>query len=801
MRIRLVLLLMIFSLAVFAQDDSQLRKTYMEAEEAYSVGHFDSAVKLLSENLSKYSGTLKTSAFRLLALCRLGQDNTKGAEQYVSQMLKDDPYYNVTIQDPMRFADMVNRMKSGLATITTASQQAETIDEVPVPITLITEDMIKQSGARNLSDLLLLYVPGMSLIEGGETNVAMHGVYSNSQETILIMLNGHRLNSRTTNAESPDFRTSLDKIKQVEVLRGPASSLYGNVALTAVVNIITKSGHDVDGMKASGGIGNNNTYRADLLFGKSGVGIDFLAWASIYSSKGEKRNIATTDDEYWGRIEQPGSMYIGGFNNKPSYDIGVNCKWNDFSLLINSQYSKKVMDYSAYLYPSLYSYDKYRNVNGAKPGHSRSATHIELNYNHTFGDWSGKLTAFADFESCSSYDIGADSVMPGAIMFPIYSYEIITDLNDSYNHQGVYQVQSWNDYTYGASAQAFRPYRLGHINGTLLLGTQFENYNMQDNTTIFGDTYNRVILTLADKNRTIELGHEINLSGFFQLKAYLTKKLMFNGGLRYDHKERYNDKTLRSFSPRLSFIYKMNPDMNLKLGYSESFVDAPFYYRANNLSLYAGGSELDAERMRACQLTYDWNIKALHLKYEVNGYFNRLDNLIYYDATNQAQKVSNSGILNLLGIENVLTYDYHWWNANLNFSYQFVPGSINYAAEDSHINNVPNFILNATASYKALQSKRYGTVKVRANVNTLSSQYCPIVSSMVYRGNSHVYLPYNKIKARAIFNAGVDYEYRDVALSVSLYNALNTDYYQGGSDRVPGPQQHRSFMVTASYKF
>lgn len=802
MRIKLIILLLSFwAIGAYAQEDNQMRKTYMDAEEAYNIGHFDEAVQLLSHHLTDYTGTLKTSAYRLLALCCLGKDDNAAAEQYVSKMLKDDPYYNITLQDPMRFVDLINRLKNGQATITTASQQAETLDEVPVPVTLITEEMIRYSGARNLADLLLLYVPGMSLIEGSETNISMHGVYSNSQETILIMLDGHRLNSRTTNAEAPDFRNSLDKIKQIEVLRGPASSLYGNVALTAVVNIITKRGHDVDGVKISAGAGNNHTYRADMLVGKSGVGTDFMAWASIYSSKGEKRNVGTGDEEFWGRIEQPGSMYIGGFNNKPSFDLGVTCKWNDFSLLINSQYSKRVSAYTAYLYPSLYSYDKYRHVNGSMPGHARQTTHIEANYSKTFGKWSGKLTGFADFENCSSYDIGADSIMPGAIMFPIYPNEIISDLNDTYNHQGVYQVQSWNDYTYGASAQLFRDYKIGHINGTLLIGTQLENYNMEDNTTIYGDSFDRIILTLSDKDKTIELGHEINLSGFVQIKANLTKKLVFNGGVRYDHKQRYNDKTLRSFSPRLSLIYKINSDMNLKAGYSQSFVDAPFYYRANNLSLYAGGNELDAERMGACQLTFNWNIKPLHLKYEVNGYYNRLDNLIYYDATNQAQKVSNTGILNLLGMEHVLTYENKRLTAMLNCSYQFVPGSINYAADGSHVNNVPNFILNAKCNYKVWENTKSGCLRLRADVNTLSQQYSPIVSSMVYRDNAHIYLPYNKIKARAIFNGGADYEWNDLTLSLSIYNLLGTSYYQGGSSNIPIPQQKRSMMLTASYKF
>ena len=36
-------------------------------------------------------------------------------------------------------------------------------------------------------------------------------------------------------------------------------------------------------------------------------------------------------------------MYIGGYNNKPAYDIGATLKWNDFNFMFNTpQYSKRV---------------------------------------------------------------------------------------------------------------------------------------------------------------------------------------------------------------------------------------------------------------------------------------------------------------------------------------------------------------------------------------------------------------------------------------------------------------------------
>lgn len=125
----------------------------------------------------------------------------------------------------------------------TASRQFEEIEQVPVPISIITQEMIENSGALSLKELIVQYVPGFSNVQDhNEVNFSNRGVYASSQQKVLIMLNGHRLNSRAYSMANPDFSISLDKIKQIEVLRGPASSLYGNVALTAVINIVTKSG-------------------------------------------------------------------------------------------------------------------------------------------------------------------------------------------------------------------------------------------------------------------------------------------------------------------------------------------------------------------------------------------------------------------------------------------------------------------------------------------------------------------------------------------------------------------------------
>ena len=191
---------------VFGQGDMGARQSFAQAESEYQIGRIDNAITIVNANVSRYDGTLKSGAYRLLALCYLAQDNIEEANRYVDLLLQEDPYYSITVNDPERFAELIRDKKEGKTTIVTASQQSETLEEAPVPVTLITEEMIKAIGARTLKDVLLAYVPGITSVESpNEVNVAMHGVYSAGQEKILIMINGQRMNARATNKAAPDY--------------------------------------------------------------------------------------------------------------------------------------------------------------------------------------------------------------------------------------------------------------------------------------------------------------------------------------------------------------------------------------------------------------------------------------------------------------------------------------------------------------------------------------------------------------------------------------------------------------------
>lgn len=88
-------------------------------------------------------------------------------------------------------------------------------------------------------------------------------------EKVLILLNEHSLNSLRNGGATVQYdKINLENVERIEVVRGPASALYGENAFTALINVITKKAEDIDGTIASVKLGSYNTKTFNLLFGK-----------------------------------------------------------------------------------------------------------------------------------------------------------------------------------------------------------------------------------------------------------------------------------------------------------------------------------------------------------------------------------------------------------------------------------------------------------------------------------------------------------------------------------------------------
>ncbi|RKT44908.1 TonB-dependent receptor plug domain-containing protein [Thiocapsa rosea] len=125
--------------------------------------------------------------------------------------------------------------------VTTATRTRENIMNSPAPIQLIDEAEVEAAQATTLRDILDI-APNLYVSPDGRT-LQIRGL---GQEDTLFLLDGRRITSESSNAFELN-RLSAAMIERIEIIRGPASLLYGSDALGGVVNIITKQ--PVDGFE------------------------------------------------------------------------------------------------------------------------------------------------------------------------------------------------------------------------------------------------------------------------------------------------------------------------------------------------------------------------------------------------------------------------------------------------------------------------------------------------------------------------------------------------------------------------
>ncbi|MEM9896152.1 MAG: TonB-dependent receptor plug domain-containing protein, partial [Bacteroidota bacterium] len=120
--------------------------------------------------------------------------------------------------------------------IVSATRNVRQLSSIPLNAQIISDREIKAVNSVRLSDILneqtgLITVPDF----GGGEGIQLQGF--DSQYT-LIMIDGVPLIGRTAGTLDLN-RVSVGNIKQIEVVKGASSSLYGNEALGGIINIIT----------------------------------------------------------------------------------------------------------------------------------------------------------------------------------------------------------------------------------------------------------------------------------------------------------------------------------------------------------------------------------------------------------------------------------------------------------------------------------------------------------------------------------------------------------------------------------
>lgn len=151
--------------------------------------------------------------------------------------------------------------------VSIASRYEQPISQAPSNVYVVTDEDIRHSGATDLPTVLRR-IPGLEVMQitGADFNVSVRGNNQLSANKLLVMVDGRSI---YLDQQGTVFwkllPVTLPEIKRIEVLKGPASAIYGFNAYDGTINIITKSPEEMKGTTLQFGGGNFGTLTASAI--------------------------------------------------------------------------------------------------------------------------------------------------------------------------------------------------------------------------------------------------------------------------------------------------------------------------------------------------------------------------------------------------------------------------------------------------------------------------------------------------------------------------------------------------------
>ncbi len=195
--------------------------------------------------------------------------------------------------------------------VVTASRIPQTRESVIADVTVIDAEEIQRAGQATFVELLQTQ-PGVEISSNGgagsNSSIFLRGTNSNQ---VVVLVDGLRINSIT------DGRTNfgnipLSQIERIEILRGPASSLYGQDAIGGVIQIFTKRGDGAPQFNTAIAYGSYNTRSADAAFNAKVNDIKFSMNVSSLTTDGFSalriKNDARRDSDGYRNLSVSGAI-------------------------------------------------------------------------------------------------------------------------------------------------------------------------------------------------------------------------------------------------------------------------------------------------------------------------------------------------------------------------------------------------------------------------------------------------------------------------------------------------------------
>ena len=234
--------------SAFAQESCT--RLIADATDAYTNGQLDAVLQRTTACLDRRpSASERESIFILQTRVFLALDEMTQAQEAAQRILQVNPEFTPAVDDPERFRTLVTTIKRELTRqgVSSVSKMTESVPEAPATVIVVTGEQIRQRGYQDL-EAVLHDLPGfdISRINGQSySNVYQRGYRSNATNRTLFLVDGVEQNDLHSNIAYISRQYPLSNIDRIEVVYGPASTMYGANAFLGVINVLTLDPDDM----------------------------------------------------------------------------------------------------------------------------------------------------------------------------------------------------------------------------------------------------------------------------------------------------------------------------------------------------------------------------------------------------------------------------------------------------------------------------------------------------------------------------------------------------------------------------
>lgn len=715
--------------------------------------------------------------------------------------------------------------------ISSVSKKTEQLLKTPQTVIVITNEQMKLRGYTDLEQLFH-DLPGFDISRGNGTQysqIYQRGYRTKNTEKTLLMIDGVEENDLWSNSVWLSRQYPLSNIERVEIIYGPAATVYGANAFLGVINIITKAAEEIIkkdkgfGVNSQFGYGSWNTKFADISIAAKKNKISFILTGRIFNSNEQDLsnypdwdyNISSYNLNYYKDILSTNNNIVA----QTAMDLDNDIYYNSPELNgLKPKYSNQTKDYLVYgklkVENFTLGFQTFKRDEGYgawyrddfELGSSHGARWVPEN-SFFYTKFEKKVSEKLSFTNFSNFKIhqlngeceelyykGYFNKTYGLADIADTSSGNITLLPENLIKKPYWEHTWWQTYSQQLRSEIkldFNP----SDNFNIVAGFEFRVSLIQGKY-LFGEMDNPAETAYISDTKGGNHFFSRDLGFYTQMGYSPTKNLIFVLGGRLDNnKIRTTGGYGTVFNPKAAIVYSPNK-ITLKAIYSEAFMDAGYWTKYGTTpGRLLDNPNLRPEKVKNTELSFGWKVSDYFYSDIVafNSFYNGAIGTVDVSFVNnngdtiQTTQHQAIGNLQIQGVQSNIYFNYLNYSTYLNYTFTN-PHKI--TDEKIRIGDIASHHIN------------WGINAIYFNKLNINLRGNYVGKRLTGKETTVSNNPLDKIEPYFIMNGTISYKiYKDISAQIIINNILDKEYFDPGVRSANGiyyasklPQNNRNFI-------